>query len=107
MGLAKTEKELNNLDLSSLLPGLFIIVCTQFCTEISLILVSQKLFERKLVAHFLLDNSSKGFFRKGFDAGHWWEIYLFVFLTRSVLAACFVGITYGNLKRLSFLSLRT
>ena len=32
------------------------------------ILVSQKLFERKLVAHFLLDNSSKGFFSKGFDA---------------------------------------
>ena len=54
---------------------------------ISLILVSQKLFERKLVALFLLDNSSKGF-----DANHWWEIYLVAFLTRSVLAACFVAL---------------
>ena len=49
------------------------------------ILVSQKLFERKLVAHFLLDNSSKGFFSKGFDAEHWWGIYLVAFLTRSVI----------------------
>ena len=75
--------------------------------EISLILVSQKLFERKLVAHFLLDNSSKGFSRNGFDAEHWWEIYLVAFLTRSMLAACFVAIAYGNLTRLSFLSSRT
>ena len=36
--------------------------------------------------HFLLDNSSKGF-----DAEPWWEIYLVAFLTRSVLAACFVA----------------
>ena len=50
-----------------------------------LILVSQKLFERKLVAHFLLDNSSERFFSKGFDAEHWWEIYLVAFLTRSVI----------------------
>ena len=46
---------------------------------------SQKLFEGKLVAHFLLDNSSKGFFSKGFDAEHWWEIDLVAFLTRSVI----------------------
>ena len=39
-----------------------------------------KLFERELVAHFLLDNSSKGF-----DAEHWWEIYLVAYLTRSVI----------------------
>ena len=43
---------------------------------------------RKLIAHFLLDNSSKGFFSKGSDAEHWWEINLVAFLTRSVLAAC-------------------
>ena len=51
--------------------------------EISLIIVSQKLFERKLVAYFLLDNSSKGF-----DAEHWWEIHSVAFLTQSLLAAC-------------------
>ena len=55
--------------------------------DISLILFSQKLFEGKLVAHFLLDNSSKGFFRKGFNAEHWWEINLVAFLTRSVIEA--------------------
>ena len=50
----------------TVLSGLF--VCTQFCTvfwkqlEISLIiLVSQKLFERKLVAHFCLIIQVKGF----------------------------------------------
>ena len=56
--------------------------------EVSLIIVSKKLFERKLIAHFLLDNSSKGFFSKGLDAEHWWRIYLVAFLTRSVLAVC-------------------
>ena len=41
--------------------------------------------KESLLPIFLLDNSSKEFFSKGFDAEHWWEIYLVAFLTRSVI----------------------
>ena len=59
-------------------------------------LLVKKLFEGKLVAHFLLDNSSKGVFSKWFDAEHWWDIQF----------SC-VFDTECNLAPLSFLSSRT
>ena len=81
MGLTKAEKELNNLDLHSLpvTLGNF----TNSCKS--------KIIEGKLVAHFLLDNSSKGF-----DAEHWWD---------NQFSSVFD--TECNLTRLSFLSSRT
>ena len=46
-------------------------------------------FKESLLPIFCLIIQVKGFFfSKGFDAEHWWEIYLVAFLTRSVLAAC-------------------
>ena len=62
--------------------------------EIWLILVSQELFERELVVHFLLHHSRKSFVRKGFDPEIRWEIYLVTYrgyLTRSVLLVCTHG----------------
>ena len=56
-----------------------------------------KNYLKELVAHFLLDNSSKRFFSEGFNAKHSWEIYL---------PGC-VFDTECNLTRLSFLSSRT
>ena len=85
MGSTKTENESNSLS-GSVISVVWLIHI--YLYSITLIIVSQKLFERKLVAHLLLDNLSKGFFSKGFDAEHWWKIYLVAFLTRSVLAAC-------------------
>ena len=96
MGLTKTEKELNNLSESAI--SVVWLIYIYLSDSILHILpepignftnsCSWKLFERNLVAHFLLDNSNKGFFSKGIDAERWWEIKLVAFLTLSVLAAC-------------------